>query len=242
VSTRWGKVHSLGDIIRVKRGIDRDTKKARWYAGSVNQVTSSGLERLYKLMTGNCVGFISAFREDQTLDENIKLAKGMEDTIRAKYLGYLPLTGFLDGKQAVRVFAVACPGILRDTKGAVRVLIANLVEVEQSNPKYQQRGCLVVSRMVSYFVAGMEGKSPAGTVIGEAGRFRDYHLNGWVEQTDGSLAMSRAVIARGTGRKIFDWSCGEFVDYFSGLPVFCRTHYMEQIVKAEDRVFGIIGG
>jgi hypothetical protein len=225
----------------------------------INQIQSSGLGRIYGLMEDGCVGFISAFRKYRSLEENMALSEEMKKEIRRRNLGYVPVLGtwedrskeesaeayeerkkkeYAEGKRKEKeeveyTFAISSKVI------GLKGMIAHLVEIDQSNPEYNQISYLVVSKGIAYFVSGTGGKSEPGTIIADAEKFRTSLLDKWIENIkDGSFSRGKSTMARGPKGRSFTWSCGQFVDLFEGQPTFCKPYFMGQILLAKERVFG----
>ena len=203
---------------------------------SKRAVFSSGLARLWGLMDKGNVGFITAFRGYRSLEENIALNDELKGRIRSADFGYVPVIGEYeeegdDQPEVERSFAISRPGLTQEE------LIANLVELEGSNPKYDQRTFLVVSKGVAYYVAGSAHSSPTGTVLGSATKFRTSLLDEWMEDDSGKKYRGKTTLVRGPKNRSFTWSCGQLYDGFKLEPAIVKPVIMSYLKSAKDRVF-----
>ena len=198
-------------------------------------VFSSGLARLYGLMQKGCVGFISAFREYRSLDENKDLNNELEQTIRNADFGFIPVMGEWKEKgrpiQVDHTFAISRPQLTKEE------LIANLVELGRANPKYDQRSYMAVSEGVAYFISGPAGDSPEGSITGSSDKFTVMTLEKWnklllADDKD----IGRSTLVRGPKNRSFTFSCGSFYDGFTMEPTFVKPSKLSYLRNAVVRV------
>ena len=101
-------------------------------------------------------------------------------------------------------------------------LIAIIIELEKSNPDYDQLSYLLVSNGIVQVVSGIGDKNhQPGTAIGEPEILKLSLLDEWMKNTP-------------------SWSCGDYIDTFKGQPTFAKPGIISNLKKARERVFGDI--
>ena len=186
---------------------------------TINQITSSGLGRLYALMRNKAVVFVSAFRETRTLEENLALNGELKNNIRKHHLGFVPIIGEWgqqgEEKQFEHSFAVSGPGT--PSKESLVSIGIQLVA------PYDQQSIMVVSDEVAEFY------NMKGELIDEKSRFQASMLDEWVE-TSWGVSRGKSTLVRGPAGRSFTFSsCGEYEDNFIGFPAFAKPAFMNTI-------------
>jgi hypothetical protein len=186
---------------------------AKFFGGGL--ISSSGLGRLWDLMNKSRVGFISAFREFRSLEENVAYTKDLKDQLRSAGFGFVPIEGEweVEGSpvQYDASFAVSHPHLGKDDFTLVLCGLAG---------DYDQDSVMVVEGGVAEFYSPDDPLSP----VHRAENFRTSMLDEWVEDVAGRV-RGKSTLKRGPKGRSFAFSAGRPVGGFDALPTFAKPAF-----------------
>jgi hypothetical protein len=153
------------------------------------------------------VGFITAFREYRSFDENVRLNKDLKQRLRVAGFGFVPIEGEWEVEggpvQYDASFAVSHPLL---GKGDFIFVLCGLAE------DYDQESVMVVENAVAEFYSPENPTAPTA----RAEKFRTSMLDQWMGEEPNRF-RGRSTMKRGPRGRSFAFSAGDFVDNFSTL-------------------------